>query len=595
MQNLIGKQFGQYQIISQIGQGGMGSVYQARDTRLAREVAIKILPPDLARDGEFVQRFIREANTAAGLDHPNIIAIHNVGTQDNLHYIVMRLAQGETLNELIRQSGALSLARALKIVEQLADALNYAHQRQIIHRDIKPANIMVGDNDRVTLMDFGIAKPISSKLTRAGTMIGTPEYMSPEQFTGALVDSRADLYALGIVAYEMLTGCLPFSGDTPLTVSHKQVNEPPPSLRQYNPQIPIEVEQVIMRCLAKRPQERYQSANELSQALRAAVLGGGPAAPAPSPPAADRLKLVLSNGQEHPLERGVINIGRAANNQLVVNDSRVSRCHAEIRSDARGMVIIDQGSSNGTFLNGQRLTPHTPYPLQPGAQIRLGPNVSMSVEWGAALPGGQAPAAPAAPIKTTQQEGDSAPAFRPTAYLAKMATGLSNTQLALALGALLLLTALAVWFGAPLMRKQKQLWNNLPLIAIVGPLAYSATRRRWTTLLAHSLIALIGGALLWQRVGYEKNYALLLTGALASGAFMELTVALTPRIKGKWFLEMLWLALVACLGVAILYGLSIGPGELERIGQWVGAIALGSVGWFLGDLFQQYITLRRSP
>ena len=245
----------------------MGVVYRAQDTKLHRDVALKVLPLDTAQNDELLKRFTREANAAAGLDHPNIIDIYNLDTQDGLYYIAMRYVEGETLSQLLQREGPLPLSRAADIVAQLADALDYAHARQIIHRDIKPANIMVGPSDRVTLMDFGIAKaPSKEKLTRVGQVMGTIEYMSPEQFQGKPVDARTDIYALGVILYQMLTGAVPFSSQALL--SDPSIFGAPPALRQYNEQIPPAVEQVVLRTLAKAPGARYQTATALSEALR---------------------------------------------------------------------------------------------------------------------------------------------------------------------------------------------------------------------------------------------------------------------------------------------------------------------------------------
>jgi serine/threonine-protein kinase len=402
--DLVGKQFGQYEITALIGAGGMGEVYRARDTRLTREVAIKVLPPELARDEEFVQRFMREANTAASLDHPNIINIYNVDAQDGMYYIVMRLAQGETLRDVLRR-GRLAPRRLLAIMGQLADALGYAHQKGIIHRDIKPANIMVGENDRVTLMDFGIAKALSGlRITRTGTAIGTPEYMSPEQFKGEDVGPRTDIYALGIVLYELLTGTVPFKGETSHVVSHKHVYDPPPPPRQHDPQIPPAVEAVVLRCLEKQPVARYQTAGEMFAALRVAVesaiTGPRPQVQATGGP----LKLVLSTGQEYPVGPGVVSIGRGSGNTIVINNTQVSRQHAEIRSETGGgSVLIDFDSTNGTFVDGQRLSPRVPNRLHVGQQVHFGKQISARVAHGAVAPGAAPSAAPQplTPFETT--------------------------------------------------------------------------------------------------------------------------------------------------------------------------------------------------
>jgi serine/threonine protein kinase len=276
--NLVGMTLGNYQIVEELGRGGMAVVYRAYQPSLNRYVAIKVLPPQLAFDRQFVERFLREARAAAGLSHPNIVVVHDVGEQDGLYYIVMEYLAGRTLKEVIEQVGRLPLGRVAHILEQVAGALDYAHQRGFIHRDVKPANIFVGENDRVTLTDFGIAKAASEaeQLTRTGMLVGTPEYMSPEQAEGGTVDHRTDLYALGIVLYQMLTGQVPFKGNTPHSTLYAVVNQPPPPPRQINPALPPAVEAVVLKAVAKRPDQRFQRGAEMAGALKAAVAGRTP-------------------------------------------------------------------------------------------------------------------------------------------------------------------------------------------------------------------------------------------------------------------------------------------------------------------------------
>ncbi len=270
---LSGQTIGQYQILEEIGRGGMAVVYKAWQPSLNRYVALKVLPSYLTLDRQFVARFQREAQAAASLRHPNILVIHDVGQQGDLYYIVMEYLEGQTLKQLIEQQGPLPPERVVHIVEQVAEALDYAHQRGFVHRDIKPANIFVGQGDQVTLTDFGIAKAAwETHLTRTGMLVGTPEYMSPEQARGEEVDARSDLYSLGIVAYEMLTGRVPFGGTTPHAVLHQQIYEPPPSPAALHPQATGPVEAVLLRALAKKPEDRYPTAGGLAQALNQAVL-----------------------------------------------------------------------------------------------------------------------------------------------------------------------------------------------------------------------------------------------------------------------------------------------------------------------------------
>ena len=270
---MIGKTLGNYQILEELGRGGMAVVYRAYQTSLNRYVAIKVLPPQLSSNREFVKRFQLEARAAAGLRHPNIVVVHDVGHDQGIYYIVMELLEGRTLKQLIEAEGRLPLKRAARIVEQVADALDYAHRRGFIHRDVKPSNIFIGPRDRVTLTDFGIAKAASAaqKLTREGMLMGTPAYMSPEQAGGGKVDYRTDLYALGVVLYQMLVGRTPFRGTTPHATLHSVIYDPPPPLRQLDPSIPPAVEQVVLKAMAKRPEQRYQSGAEMVQALKKAI------------------------------------------------------------------------------------------------------------------------------------------------------------------------------------------------------------------------------------------------------------------------------------------------------------------------------------
>jgi len=286
--DLVGRRLGNYDIVEEIGRGGMAVVYRAYQRSLNRHVAIKVLAPQLSFDQQFVERFQREARAAAKLQHPNIVVIHDVAHQQGIYFLVMELLEGRTLKQLIEQKGSLSPERAARIVEQVASALDYAHQQGFVHRDIKPANIFIGKDDRTTLADFGIAKAASETqhLTRTGMLIGTPEYMSPEQAEGGEVDYRTDLYALGVVLYQMLAGRVPFQSTTPHATLHAVIYEPPPPLRQLRPGLSSAVESAVMKSIAKQPAQRYQSGSEMVAALQAALAGqptGAIAAPPPRP------------------------------------------------------------------------------------------------------------------------------------------------------------------------------------------------------------------------------------------------------------------------------------------------------------------------
>ena len=273
-ENLVGKQLGKYQIKAILGKGGMGMVYLGYDPMLDRRVAIKVLAPHLVWDEGFVERFLREARAAARIKHPNIVTVYDVGQEQEQFFFVMEYLEGETLAEYIRQRGALQPEEVLSILHPLADALDYAHQQGLVHRDIKPGNVMIGSGQRVTLTDFGISRAAEeTRLTTTGTIMGTPEYMSPEQAWGEEVGFQTDLYSLAVVAYEMLSGRVPFSGTTPHAVLYKQINEPPPPIRQSRPELPEGVEAVLARALDKEPDSRHATARAFLLELESALAG----------------------------------------------------------------------------------------------------------------------------------------------------------------------------------------------------------------------------------------------------------------------------------------------------------------------------------
>lgn len=267
--NLIGRRLGSYEVMEELGQGGMAVVYKGYQASLNRYVAIKVLRGDLAGNEEFVSRFRREALAVGRLSHPNILHVYDTGVVDGLYYLVMDYADGGTLKDLIRR-GPMDPSRAVSIVAQMADALDYAHKQDLIHRDVKPSNILMTRDGRPLLTDFGIARALhqTQQLTRTGTSIGTPEYMAPEQAQGSPIDGRTDIYALGIVLYEMLAGLVPFRADTPVATMYRHVHDTPAPLRSVNANVPPWLVAVTERAMAKQPQDRYQTAGELAAALR---------------------------------------------------------------------------------------------------------------------------------------------------------------------------------------------------------------------------------------------------------------------------------------------------------------------------------------
>ena len=264
-----------YELGPVLGQGGMARVHQGLDRQLGRRVAIKVLAPPFDRDGEFVERFRREARAAAGLSHPNIVAVFDTGSDDGTHFIVTELVEGETLADRLRRDGPMPPADAVAVAVDIARALAAAHARGLIHRDIKPGNVMLLPDGRVKVVDFGIARAAGSDtLTNTGVVLGSTAYLSPEQAGGQAVDERADLYSLGCVLYEMLTGHVPFSADTPIATMYRHVNEDAPPPSTIAP-VQRELEDVVLRCLEKDPKRRFASAAELEAALLAVPLARG--------------------------------------------------------------------------------------------------------------------------------------------------------------------------------------------------------------------------------------------------------------------------------------------------------------------------------
>ena len=270
---------GRYRIVRKLGTGGMANVYLAEDEVLGRRVAIKILNDRHAGDDQFVERFRREAKNAAGLSHPNIVSIYDRGEAEGTYYIAMEYLDGRSLKELIIARGPAPVNVAIDYARQILAALRFAHRHGIVHRDIKPHNVLVDAEGRLKVTDFGIARAGASQMTEAGSIIGTAQYLSPEQAKGAPVDQTSDLYSVGVVLYELLTGVVPFSGDTPVEIAMKHLSSPPEAPSARRAEIPRELDLVVLRALAKDPADRYQSAEEMDADL-ARVARGASVSPA---------------------------------------------------------------------------------------------------------------------------------------------------------------------------------------------------------------------------------------------------------------------------------------------------------------------------
>ncbi len=265
---------GRYRVVRKLGGGGMADVYLCEDLTLGRHVAIKVLLQRYLDDPTFVERFRREAKAAAGLNQQNLVSIYDWGEVDGTYYIAMEYVEGETLKDYIRRRGRLSGNESVAVGLQLLAAVEFAHRSGIVHRDIKPQNVMIDRSGTIKVMDFGIARAGDSGMTEAGSILGTAQYLAPEQAKGHPVDERSDLYSVGVVLYEMLTGTVPFKGDSAVTVALKHVNEVPPEPAELVPGMPYALNQIVLKAMAKGPADRYQTAAEFARDLRAAREGG---------------------------------------------------------------------------------------------------------------------------------------------------------------------------------------------------------------------------------------------------------------------------------------------------------------------------------
>ena len=261
-----------YEIIKSIGEGGMANVYLANDTILDREVAVKVLRGDLSTDEKFIRRFQREALSVSNLSHPNIVEVYDVGEEDGQYYIVMEYIEGKTLKQLLNKRGALTLPEVIDIMTQLTDGLSHAHEAYIIHRDIKPQNIMIEDNGTVKITDFGIAMAVNAtQFTQTNSVMGTVHYLPPEQANGKGATVKSDIYSLGILMYELLTGSVPFKGDNAVEIALKHMKEKLPSIRKQNPLIPQSVENIVIKACAKNPRNRYDTVKEMHDDIVSAM------------------------------------------------------------------------------------------------------------------------------------------------------------------------------------------------------------------------------------------------------------------------------------------------------------------------------------
>jgi serine/threonine protein kinase len=403
MESLIDRTLGGYDLTEELGMGGMATVYKAYQPKLERSVAVKVLDPAfITDDSDVLARFRREAKAIAALQHPNILTVYDYGEEEGLAYIVMEYVEGGTLKDRLKGE-AFEPQRAIGLSIGVGRALAFAHDQGIIHRDVKPANILLPREDWPLLADFGLVKlqQAHRALTQAGMILGTPDYTSPEQALGETADHRADIYALGVVLYEMITGQLPFKAEKAFDVLLMHINEPPPKPTTIAPSSPEIVEDIILKALAKAPAERYPDMQHMVTRLEAAWETFQMPVHLPSPPAEDTIHhatvqidsvqsflkgprfVVAATGS--PLlipQQDEVLIGRADPRGKVVPDinlsaygggtAGVSRQHARLLRTGDGWMIDDLHSTNGTFVNGKRVIPSQPAPLNDGDRVRCG-------------------------------------------------------------------------------------------------------------------------------------------------------------------------------------------------------------------------------
>jgi serine/threonine protein kinase len=384
MSALTIKTVGPYKIRGQLGQGGMATVYKAYHPALDRHVAIKIMDATLGKEPDFIERFKREARVIANLDNVHIVPVYDFGQYKGQPYFVLKFIDGQTLRDRMRKS-VLSNSEILEIVLAVGDGLQYAHERGVLHRDIKPANIMISQDGKIYLTDFGLARIIEGTSSLTGErIVGTPYYISPEQALNTKrLDEGTDIYSFGVMIFEMIVGCLPYDGKTVFSIIEDHINTPPPAPRSIKPELTREVEAVILKALAKKRSDRYDKVASLVRAFKKAWVAStdlktiSSRKSQPSQMAA----LLGEDGRIFSLTSENVVLGRDSTARNIRNDidltdldvkKIVSRRQARVQTQNNEFLLFDLNSRNGTFLNGERLVPDKPHTLVPGDVIEFG-------------------------------------------------------------------------------------------------------------------------------------------------------------------------------------------------------------------------------